>query len=262
MGKIVVGERLAWFKDRADRHDFWEKHWEGSKETMSGRIEKARQGCRGLYKKIFNKWIPKNEPVLEGGCGVGQIVMALQSTGYDVVGVDFSDKTIQNSKKIAPDLNIEHGDIFNLNFPDNHFGAYISFGVVEHYHDGPGEAFKEAYRVTKPGGVFICSVPFFSPIRRLRVLLGDYTFSEKPDKDNFYQYAFTKKEFTGLLSSYGFSVIETYCQAAVLGARKEVWGFERLYKLMPGIVRKGISRIELGKSFVGHMIIFIAVKDK
>lgn len=259
MVKIIVGKRLAWFKDKADNPIFWEKHWE-SKTNVFKELEKARKGCRGLNKRIFKKWIPKILPVLDGGCGIGIMVMALQSMGYDIIGIDFSIKTIQRSKKFAPDLSIEHGDIFNLNFPDNSFGAYISLGVVEHYFEGPDKAFKEAYRVIKPGGVFICSIPYFSPIRKLRAFMGDYFSSEMPDKDSFYQYAFTKEEFSSLLISSGFTIVDVYFRDPVLGARKELWGFERLYSLGPGIIWKVINRINLGKSILGHMITFVAVK--
>ena len=257
--KVVVDKRLAWFKERADNPSFWEDSW-SAKVNVPRELNKARRGCRSFHKKMFRKWIPKDLPVLEGGCGFGSVVMSLQSESYDVIGVDFSASTIQQSKRLAPDLNIEYGDIFKLDFPDNNFGAYISLGVVEHYWDGPEKAFNEAYRVIKPGGIFICSVPYFSPIRRLREYMGDYSSQEVLGKDKFYQYAFTNEEFSILLSSSGFSVVDRYCYASILGARKDLWGFERLYGLVPSTIRKVVTRIDLGKSIFGHMIAFVAIK--
>lgn len=54
---------------------------------------------------------------------------------------------------------IRHEDVMNLSFPDEVFDRVLSFDVLEHVPD-PDLAFCELYRVLKPGGVFIFSVPF------------------------------------------------------------------------------------------------------
>ena len=46
-----------------------------------------------------------------------------------------------------------------MSFPDNHFDAYLSLGVIEHWEEGPQQAIDEAYRVIKPGGYFFVSTP-------------------------------------------------------------------------------------------------------
>ena len=56
---------------------------------------------------------------------------------------------------------IRHEDVMNLSFAEDFFDRVLSFDVLEHVPD-PERAFREIFRVLKPGGVFIFSVPFSS----------------------------------------------------------------------------------------------------
>jgi len=56
---------------------------------------------------------------------------------------------------------IRHEDVMNLSFAENSFDRVLSFDVLEHVPD-PDRAFSELFRVLKPGGVLIFSVPFSS----------------------------------------------------------------------------------------------------
>lgn len=56
---------------------------------------------------------------------------------------------------------IRHEDVMNLSFAGGSFDRVLSFDVLEHVPD-PYCAFRELYRVLKPGGVLIFSAPFSS----------------------------------------------------------------------------------------------------
>jgi SAM-dependent methyltransferase len=56
---------------------------------------------------------------------------------------------------------IRHEDVMNLSFDDDSFDRVLSFDVLEHVPD-PDSAFSELFRVLKPGGTLIFSVPFSS----------------------------------------------------------------------------------------------------
>jgi glycosyltransferase involved in cell wall biosynthesis len=56
---------------------------------------------------------------------------------------------------------IRHEDVMNLSFAEGSFDRILSFDVLEHVPD-PYRAVREFYRVLKPGGVLIFSVPFSS----------------------------------------------------------------------------------------------------
>ena len=51
------------------------------------------------------------------------------------------------------------GDIKNMPYEDNSLSGYLSFGVMEHFIEGPKEAMDEMYRVMRPGGVAIITTP-------------------------------------------------------------------------------------------------------
>ena len=74
----------------------------------------------------------------------------------DCVGTDINEVILDVAKK--ENLNILKDDILNMSFPDNHFHAYLSLGVIEHWEEGPQKAIA-AYRVIKPGGYFFVSTP-------------------------------------------------------------------------------------------------------
>jgi SAM-dependent methyltransferase len=56
--------------------------------------------------------------------------------------------------------NILHQDLMALSFPDNNFDYIITTDVFEHIPE-PYTAFQEVYRVLKPGGQHIFTVPFY-----------------------------------------------------------------------------------------------------
>src|SRR5207249_6206926 len=75
---------------------------------------------------------------------------------------------------------------------------------VEHRIEGPEPFLSEAYRVLKPEGKAIISVPFFGPIRGLKSRLLLYE-KERPDLP-FFQYGFGHEEFVGYLQKAGFLI--------------------------------------------------------
>lgn len=55
---------------------------------------------------------------------------------------------------------IMHQDIMETSFPDNCYDIVLSSDILEHVSD-PWKAFKEIYRILKPGGSHIFTVPFY-----------------------------------------------------------------------------------------------------
>ena len=83
------------------------------------------------------------------------------SRGYDYYGVDISKEVVKLARKNfrgrVDSRHFKYGDIRKLPFKDNTFDIVFSFGTIEHIR----ENFKsvcEAYRVLKPGGLFITGI--------------------------------------------------------------------------------------------------------
>lgn len=101
-------------------------------------------------------------PVLDVGCGVGQVVRQLRATGFDAVGVEVSEPSV--ARAVAMGVPCQLYDGRRLPFPDEHFAAVGAFNVLEHVEE-PEAFIPEMVRVTEPGGRVVISSPNF-----LRVL--------------------------------------------------------------------------------------------
>lgn len=258
--KVVADGRLIWYSG-AKTAAAWNDHW---RETdAKGLLDAARQGHYS-YRRLLHQCLDKKKPVLEGGCGVGYIVIGLQTDGYDVLGVEQSAQVVDFVKELAPDCNIMVGDILNLaDTPDSHYGSYISLGVVEHLPHGPEEALKEVNRVTCQGGTLLISVPHFNPWRRFKHRWHLYPMPpETLDPEDFYQYAFTKREFTALLQRSGFRVEFTDHTSAPGGIGREFGAIGRKLRRWPLISQllAATEHIGLLRRLFGHSAIYLAKK--
>lgn len=204
---VRQGSRLAYFRidDHETPEDLWSSHWQsvGASAEFYRRFE---QGYLSVYSDMFLNHLPKAGKIIEAGCGRGQFVVALRSRGYDCAGIDFATSTIDEIKEIFPNLPVSRGDVLNLDYETSSISGYISLGVVEHFQEGPQAALAEAFRVIKPGGVGVISVPVNNP---LRSRLAFESESDLPADSRFYQYAFDREEFREYLETAGF-VIEKY----------------------------------------------------
>jgi SAM-dependent methyltransferase len=160
----------------------------------------------------FLKYLPKNERVLEAGCGRGRWVFYLRRLGYDIVGIDIAQSDIAFALKHDPSIPISTANVLHTIFPDQSFGAVISLGVVEHFETGPREAFGEVLRVLKPNGVFLVTVPTQNLLRialvnRLKDLQNSLRKLRKEELA-FEEYRYARREFGGLLRQSGFHIID------------------------------------------------------
>jgi ubiquinone/menaquinone biosynthesis C-methylase UbiE len=107
--------------------------------------------------------------VLDAGCGPGVLVDELvRGQGCELWGVDVSPEMIDRARERHSGLERVHfgvGDVESLPFQSGFFDAAIAMGVLEYLpHSGP--ALQEMFRVLKPGGTLIVTLPnAVSPFR-------------------------------------------------------------------------------------------------
>ena len=200
---------------------YWEKF--GSGGTLADRLRFCEVDP---LRPLFTRFLKPGATMLEGGCGRGQYVAYYTARGAKVVGLDFARDWLTAIHAEAPALKLCAGDVGRLPFKDATFDLYYSGGVVEHFEEGADSALAEARRVLKPDGILLVSVPYFSPLRHALAFLGrsEWRRVGSPAVDDheeggrrFYQYAYTVREFMGLLKDAGFTVLGSQGYALVWG---------------------------------------------
>ena len=100
----------------------------------------------------------KDIKILDAGCGTGLLLKELETLEI-CYGIDISQKAVDFCRKRGIN-NVQVADIANIPYPDNTFDAVIALDVIEHIKDDE-KAIREIYRVLKPQGVAIITVPAF-----------------------------------------------------------------------------------------------------
>jgi ubiquinone/menaquinone biosynthesis C-methylase UbiE len=103
--------------------------------------------------------------VLDLGCGPGTITLGLAETAGTVVGVDLDDAEFADARAYATEHRIENvafrvGDVYALDFPDDHFDACLCHSVLEAL-EHPLDGLVEIKRILKRGAVLgVASVDY------------------------------------------------------------------------------------------------------
>ena len=135
----------------------WDGIWRDSdlaREHATGRYDRSR-AIRGRYLPL----LPAGGPVLEAGCGVGTEMVALAAAGKRVIGVDYALSALGRLRAVEPGAQLAGADVHRLPCRDGALAAYLSFGVLEHFESGTAPALGEAFRVLRPGGMLVLTVP-------------------------------------------------------------------------------------------------------
>ena len=71
-------------------------------------------------------------------------------------------------KQTQPDLQLFVGDVANLPRPDGYYAGLVSYGTIEHFIAGVESPLNEHFRVLRPGGIAIITVPSYNKLRRIK----------------------------------------------------------------------------------------------
>ncbi|MCU0286058.1 MAG: class I SAM-dependent methyltransferase [Acidobacteria bacterium] len=165
-------------------------------------------------KNILEKFLNKDDLVLEAGCGSCRWVDYLKKQGCRPIGLDISTKILHIINQLKPGMHLSAGNVFSLPFRTGIFDSVLSSYVLEHFTPGPVLALKEAKRVLKPGGVLFFIVPFNNLFRVTffnRLLdLACYYYPIGKSKFAFSEYRFNRKECRNFLRNAGFEQIQFF----------------------------------------------------
>ncbi len=103
--------------------------------------------------------IPFDAQVIDVGCGTGQLVNFLGLKGRPVMGVDYSQHSLDlaqslRDKFVLEKVRFQRENILELSLPDNSFDYVFCNGVLHHTSDAYG-GFKQLVRIARPGGFVV-----------------------------------------------------------------------------------------------------------
>lgn len=190
---------------RHNNKDYWTKRWDDIP------VDNPMDNLNA-YPLKYAKMTLENDTsgrILEAGCGNGRILRYYHDRGYDIVGMDFIEVAIQKLKEKDPSLNVEVGDITNLEYADKSFKYVLAFGLYHNLENGLEISLEETFRVLCSGGYVCASFRADNIQTRLTDWLAERrskNFPTKGSERSFHKMNLRKKEFIGIFKNAGFSI--------------------------------------------------------
>jgi 2-polyprenyl-3-methyl-5-hydroxy-6-metoxy-1,4-benzoquinol methylase len=177
--------------------------------------------------------IPSAANVLDIGCGNGIIARSIGAIGFNVLGIDSSDKTINTARQHNANQNVrfEVANAEELLYMQRQYDAVVCSEVLEHLHD-PSKLLNQISGLIKENGILIVTVPngkgpreifvtkpvqnlqskkgfLSSMLMRFKSLLGytGQTIQSSADDLTHIQF-FTKKQLQHLARQTGFEIVK------------------------------------------------------
>lgn len=194
---------------------------------------------------LFRELFAGRRAVLEAGCGSGRWCAWLHAQGIAADGVDWSQALCDRAAREIPGSRFFACDMENTGLPDGSYDGLLALGSIEHAAAGPRNTLAEFYRLLRPDGVAVITVPYggslrralrvvrdpieaakgFGPVRRMAgkpplnanartrkearratVLSWHPRLALGPDGWSFYEYEFSSRQMDGFLTTAGFVV--------------------------------------------------------
>lgn len=150
----------------------------------------------------FSSYFHSKSIVLDAGCGpCGHSTSYLSKKGFNVVGIDISEKCIDLAKEHHPDIHFEVGDFSELKYSNNYFDGIISYySIIDIPKIYIRKILKEFKRALKANGYLLLVVKEGTTEGYQNELLGIET--------EIYFTLFTKYEIDKYLLENGFEIIK------------------------------------------------------
>lgn len=154
-----------------------------SEELYDSLVPEVNPSLEHIYKRVAKR-VGRGR-ILEVGCGKGLLLSRLDSPHRELYGFDILKWAVKRSKTQAENAHLCVGDARNMPFKSDSFDYVIGTEVLEHIVGN--NAVRECYRVLKPSGVALFTVPNMQKRGHPRV--------------------FTYKSFVSFVQQAGFEIV-------------------------------------------------------
>lgn len=263
---IVVSARKTAQSNMSPEH--WDSWWDGKEPLF--------EYDDIVLDRLICNLTPPGGSIVEAGCGLGRWVEFLRKKGFACTGAENSVGAISTARHLFPKAKFIQCNVTNLEFAsDESIDTYLSWGVLEHFREGPQRALAEAFRIVKPGGMLIATIPNHSGYRRiarpfsmLRNVLKAQPFIQrlagKPESQSiWFEYHYTADEFAAVLGQSGFLPLRVipvfnthgiHMASRIFRRSQTVLELNRFGLMVERFVSKYCP------SFFAHMNLYVAVK--
>jgi SAM-dependent methyltransferase len=165
----------------------------------------ADAGIPALFTRFLAKFLVMPDwqdkgVLLDVGCGSGERMLELQSFGWQVRGLEFSESAAAAGRSVGLDISV--GDLTSAGLAPNSFTTIAFYHSLEHVFS-PGATLKSAYRALAPGGALLVAVPNFGCSER-RLFGRRWDWLQMPT----HLYHFDRATLTRIVAAAGFSDIQ------------------------------------------------------
>lgn len=226
------------------RYDTTRQAWEGiwDSASMQAELDLVRSPRSMQTIQTYLPYLSKDTTILEAGSGLSAVVITLRAMGYRVIGMDYAENALRISRNYDSDLDLFAGDVHALPCADNSVGAYLSFGVLEHFEHGMLPALREAYRIVQPGGTLVLTIPYPNIVHELVEWRRRLTGKSRLADDNFYESTYTRRALVQAVTEAGF----TPCVVAPTSHAYTLWGLGGVFR-RPGYYQTSRLADALGR---------------
>lgn len=209
-----------------DNKIFYEKYWSrsgGSPAEYGFALEERKSLLRNA-----TLLVPKDQKVIDVGCGKGDFVRYLDELGFNAAGLDISIEALRKARSLrASDPYVAASLEEGLPFANGSFGAIFCSEVLEHIFS-VHSALSELNRILLSEGLLILTVPYHGVAKNLAIAAFGFELHFDPNISHIR--FFTRKSLAASLSRSGFEIVAL----KGIGRRYPFW-------MSLGVVAKKVS---------------------
>lgn len=242
------------------------QHWElrGRKYGTSASASWVDETMLHHEGEVLLHYLKKDERVLDAGCANGYTTIQLaRSRRIRITGVDYAPSMVENANlslsmagRLKGSVIFRVGNFLDLDFPDNTFDKVITkrcmINLGSHAHQRT--ALTQAWRVLKPGGLFLMSEvseQAAENLNRVRQKFGLETMSplwhncyiDEEDLLDYAQEYFEIKQIKRFSSTYYFMTWVLYPALLPSGQRNYHGWYHRLSTHLPQFGDWGLQKL-------------------